>query len=90
MDQIRVKMICLPKYISVFSVAPEITVSDQLHGVGLGADVTIKCKVEAHPTAINYWMRDQSEMLLNGTKHVISEEIINDYERIMTMTVKNW
>ena len=42
-----------------FTVAPEITVSDQLHGVGLGANVTIKCKVEAHPSAINYWMKDQ-------------------------------
>ena len=75
---------------SYITVAPEITVSDQLHGVGPGANVTIKCKVEAHPSAINYWMKDQAEMLLDGPKYQINEEIINDYERIMRLTIKNW
>ena len=72
------------------SVAPEITVSQQLHGVGPGANVTIECSVEAHPTAINYWMKDREEMLLNGPKYKIREEIVNEYQRIMHLTVTNW
>ena len=73
-----------------FAVAPEITVSDQLHGVGPGANVTIKCKVEAHPLAINYWMKNQAEMILESGKYHIGEEIINDYQRVMRLTIKNW
>eukprot|EP00093_Oithona_nana_P010321 10321.XXX_106056_119614_1 [CDS] Oithona nana genome sequencing. len=70
--------------------SPEITVSDQLHGVGPGANVTVKCKVEAHPSAINYWKKDTKEMLMNGPKYEITEEVINDYELIMRLTIKNW
>ena len=64
--------------------------SDQLHGVGPGANVTIKCKVEAHPAAINYWKKDAKEMLMNGPKYHIEEEVINDYELVMRLTIKNW
>ena len=74
----------------LFLVSPEITVSQQLHGVGPGANITIQCKVEAHPTAITYWMKDTSEMLLDGHKYHIKDEKINDYETIMTLTIKNW
>ena len=72
------------------SVAPEITVSEQLTGVGPGADVTLKCKVEAHPSAITYWMKGETEMLLSGPKYKISDSIINDYESNMRLTIKNW
>ena len=47
-------------------VAPEITVPSQLYGVGPGSNVTISCNVQAYPTAINYWMKDDNEMLLSG------------------------
>lgn len=77
-------------FLSLFTVSPEITVSDQLHGVGPGANVTVKCKVEAHPSAINYWKKDTKEMLMNGPKYEITEEVINDYELIMRLTIKNW
>ena len=38
----------------------------QLYGVGPGTNVTISCNVQAYPTAINYWMKDDNEMLLSG------------------------
>lgn len=39
----------------------------QLVGARVGSNVTLKCKVEASPKAINYWMTgDPSDMLLNG------------------------
>ena len=57
-------------HISIFTfstlVAPEITVPSQLYGVGPGSNVTISCNVQAYPTAINYWMKDDNEMLLSG------------------------
>jgi hypothetical protein len=50
----------------LISVAPEITVPSQLFGVAPGTDVTFSCMVQAYPPAINYWMKNESEMLLNG------------------------
>ena len=45
---------------SVFlSVAPEISVPSQLYGVGPATDVTVSCRVQAYPSAINYWVKDQ-------------------------------
>ena len=51
----------LPKCkLSVFlSVAPEISVPSQLYGVGPATDVTVSCRVQAYPSAINYWVKDQ-------------------------------
>ena len=42
-----------------FSVAPEISVPSQLYGVGPATDVTLSCRVQAYPSAINYWVKDQ-------------------------------
>ena len=72
------------------SVAPEISVPSQLYGVGPGSDVTIVCHVQAYPSAINYWMRDQDEMLLDGAKYNISEERKSRYETVMYLTIRNW
>ena len=46
-------------------VAPEILVPNQLLGYQFGASVVAECLVEAYPNTINYWMKHQSEMLLN-------------------------
>jgi hypothetical protein len=72
---IKVGNYCLIALIAFcyIAVAPEITVPNQLYGVGPGTDVTVKCKVEAHPSAINYWMKDDNEMLLDGPKYQITE-----------------
>ena len=45
-----------PRFLSV---APEITVPSQLYGVGPATDVTVSCRVQAYPSAINYWVKDQ-------------------------------
>ena len=46
------------------SVAPEITVPSQLYGVGPATDVTVSCRVQAYPSAINYWVKDQVDHLI--------------------------
>ncbi len=48
------------------AVAPEIAVPSQLYGVAPGTNVNISCKVQAYPSAISYWMKDDREMLLDG------------------------
>nr|XP_040572511.1 lachesin-like [Lepeophtheirus salmonis] len=71
--------------------APEINVPSQLYGVALGTDVTISCEVQAYPNAINYWMKNDAEMLIHGPKYNITEDIkSNGYERIMLLIVKKW
>lgn len=70
--------------------APEIQVPSQLYGVGPGHDVTISCNVQAFPEAINYWMKNDKEMLLDGPKYNISEDVRSRYELMMYLTIKNW
>ncbi|XP_059081842.1 lachesin-like [Tigriopus californicus] len=69
---------------------PEINVPSQLHGVGPGSSVTLTCVVQAFPTAINYWMKDGKKMLLDNDKYNISEDRKSLYERVMSLTIRNW
>merc|ERR1711915_937139 len=45
--------------------APEILVPNQLLGYSFGASAVAECLVEAFPNTINYWMKHQTELLLN-------------------------
>ena len=59
-----------PTYIHILTlndspVAPEILVPNQLLGYSFGATVVAECLVEAFPKTINYWMKHQTEMLLD-------------------------
>ena len=49
-----------------FAVAPEIEVPSELYGVGPGTDITISCKVQAYPSPISYWMKDNDQMVIDG------------------------
>ena len=72
------------------SVAPEISVPSQLYGVGPGTDVTLRCSVQACPKAINYWMKDDNDMLLTGPKHNVTEEWKSEFEVVMYLTIRDW
>ena len=41
------------------------TVPSQLEGVRLGSNVTLRCKSEAFPASINYWVRGQVRTVLS-------------------------
>merc|ERR1719499_328169 len=48
---------------------PMMTVPSQLEGVTLGSNVTLRCKSEAFPASINYWVRGQrSETVTSGPR----------------------
>ncbi|KAK8385615.1 hypothetical protein O3P69_016413 [Scylla paramamosain] len=47
--------------------SPVVKADNQLIGSPIGKNVEIECHVEAYPRAVNYWERDNGEMLLDGS-----------------------
>lgn len=41
----------------------------QLVGAPLGSSVTLECYTEAHPTSLNYWTREDGNMIHESTKY---------------------
>jgi len=70
--------------------APEILVPNQLLGYSFGATVVAECLVEAFPNTINYWMKHQTEMLLNNEKYTVIEERTSDYKQRMQLKIENF
>ncbi|XP_076033631.1 lachesin-like [Oratosquilla oratoria] len=68
--------------------APTITVPEQLLGSPLGADLTIECHVEAFPKPITYWRKNNENMLLNGTKYMLTEETMS-YHTVTRLLIRN-
>ncbi|XP_039291417.1 lachesin isoform X2 [Nilaparvata lugens] len=69
--------------------APGIKVPNQLLGSPLGSDVHLECHVEAFPNAINYWVKNRGEILLEGNKIKIFENKYI-YRVIMRMVIKKF
>ncbi|CAG9773040.1 unnamed protein product [Ceutorhynchus assimilis] len=69
--------------------SPTIKVPNQLLGAPLQTDVQLECYVEAFPNTINYWVKNRSEMLLNGTKYLVREERIG-YRVFMWLVIKSF
>ncbi|XP_030755581.1 leucine-rich repeats and immunoglobulin-like domains protein 1 isoform X2 [Sitophilus oryzae] len=69
--------------------SPTIKVPNQLLGAPINTDVQLECYVEAFPNTINYWVKNRSEMLLNGTKYVVREERIG-YTVFMWLVIKSF
>lgn len=50
-------------------VPPMIWIPHQLVGIPLTYNVTLECFVEAFPTSLNYWARENSEMIHDSNKY---------------------
>uniref|UniRef100_A0AAG5DD76 Ig-like domain-containing protein n=1 Tax=Anopheles atroparvus TaxID=41427 RepID=A0AAG5DD76_ANOAO len=48
---------------------PMISIPHQLVGIPVGYNVTLECVVEAHPTSLNYWTRDNDQMIHDSVKY---------------------
>jgi len=70
--------------------APEILVPQQLLGLPFGESVMAECLVEAYPNTINYWMKHQKEMLLDGGKYSVMEEKTKEYSTRMQLHIKDF
>ncbi|XP_042870202.1 lachesin-like [Penaeus japonicus] len=74
--------------VSVFF-SPVVKVDNQLIGAPLETEVEIQCQVEAYPHAINYWAKDNGEILLNGTKYQVLE-MVDLYRVTMKLVISNF
>lgn len=53
----------------IFSVAPMVWIPHQLVGIPIGYNVTLECFIEAHPTSLNYWTRENDHMITDSIKY---------------------
>lgn len=69
---------------------PLIRVSNQLVAAPLSSDVVVQCYVEASPSAMNQWMRDETgEILPPSEKYVMTETALSDYSLLMNLTIRS-
>ncbi|XP_052869881.1 lachesin-like [Anopheles cruzii] len=48
---------------------PMLWTPHQLVGVPVGFNTTIECNIEAHPTSLNYWTRENDQMIHDSQKY---------------------
>ncbi|XP_049828521.1 opioid-binding protein/cell adhesion molecule homolog isoform X1 [Schistocerca gregaria] len=67
---------------------PVVRPKSQLVGAYDGRHVTIECSSEAYPKSINYWTRDQGEILAHGNKYEPSI-VETSYKVHMKLTIRS-
>lgn len=50
-------------------VPPMLIVPHQLVGIPLMYNASLECIVEAHPTSLNYWCRENEKMIYDSQKY---------------------
>jgi len=66
---------------------PMVTVPSQLEGASLGGNVTLRCKSEAFPASINYWVRgDRGETVTSG-RRIRATTMVNDHVTQMKLEI---
>lgn len=74
-------------------VPPNVSLENQLVGSPIGETVSLRCMVEAYPTAITYWVRHgpngREEMLLNRPQYNVEERKFT-YKIEVTLTIDNF
>uniref|UniRef100_A0A8D9AQU8 Neurotrimin n=1 Tax=Cacopsylla melanoneura TaxID=428564 RepID=A0A8D9AQU8_9HEMI len=69
---------------------PMLWIPHQLVGVPLGFNVTLECHTEAHPTSLNYWTRDDGNMIHESRKYVTETSVgTPSYKVHMKITIFN-
>ncbi|XP_050522459.1 lachesin-like [Daktulosphaira vitifoliae] len=65
---------------------PMIWIQNQLVGLYQSDSVTLECHSEAYPKSIDYWTKDKSTLISNGTKYH-TELVENTYKTLMKLTI---
>ncbi|KAF5307285.1 hypothetical protein FQR65_LT07001 [Abscondita terminalis] len=68
---------------------PSIQVDKQLLGTYDGFSVTIDCYSEAYPKSINYWTKNNGDIVPGNEKFVIERVESNNYKVHMRLTIHN-
>ncbi|KAL7642465.1 UNVERIFIED_CONTAM: hypothetical protein RMT77_007026 [Armadillidium vulgare] len=70
---------------------PVLEVPLHMCGSPLGDDVTIKCRVEASPKAVNTWRKVPGEqMIISSPKYEVINKHVGFYITEMSLTIKNF
>lgn len=74
----------------IFLVPPMLWIPHQLVGAPLAYSVTLECFTEAHPSSLNYWTREDGQMIHESRKYH-TENIIGEpsYKTHMRLTINN-
>lgn len=56
------------RFISI-AVPPMVWIPQQLVGTPVGYNVTLECFIEAYPISLNYWSKDDSDMIHDSNKY---------------------
>ena len=64
-----------------------IWIPNQLVGAPVGGQVTIDCHTEAYPKSINYWTREEGEMIIQSHKYEVLQKVTT-YKVHMVLTIK--
>ncbi|XP_035220289.1 lachesin-like [Stegodyphus dumicola] len=67
---------------------PMIWIPNQLVGAPVGGKVTVDCHTEAYPKSINYWTKEEGEMIIQSTKYDVVHKV-NTYKVHMILTIRN-
>ncbi|XP_060666669.1 neurotrimin [Drosophila nasuta] len=70
--------------------SPMVWIPHQLVGIPMGFNVTLECFIEANPTSLNYWTRENEQMITESTKYK-TETIPGNpsYKATMRLTITN-
>ena len=64
------------------------TVPSQLEGAHIGGNLTLKCKSEAFPASINYWMRGEgTETTVTPGARLRTSSTVKDHVTIMKLEI---
>lgn len=76
--------------LAFFAVPPQLRIPHQLVSVPLGFNVTLECFTEAYPTSLNYWSRDDTQMLHDSKKYKSEYEVgTPSFKTHMKLTIFN-
>ncbi|EDW02977.1 GH10989, partial [Drosophila grimshawi] len=70
--------------------SPMVWIPHQLVGIPMGFNVTLECFIEANPTSLNYWTRENEQMITESSKYK-TETIPGhpSYKATMRLTITN-
>ncbi|XP_030377207.1 neurotrimin [Scaptodrosophila lebanonensis] len=70
--------------------SPMVWIPHQLVGTPMGFNVTLECFIEANPTSLNYWTRENEQMITESPKYK-TETIPGNpsYKATMRLTISN-
>ena len=64
------------------------TVPSQLEGARLGGNLTLRCKSEAFPASINYWMRgERTETTVTPGERIRTDSVVQDHVTMMKLEI---